>query len=300
MPLPVPPQILHGIKFWGIGGKKLQFQSTSGSNNKFTDHPTPMASQPVPYDQDLTPDMTQQVFQELHHLRTADRTGKQTKIKVSPRYPRYCRQMLPIEMVLKNGGLSFGRPRPTTVRPLTQPTLVDKDYRSLLFLGFFLSLGQRFFFQPSIFSSSRSNARLAGLWQLQPSSCKIRHTWAGWYLTPHSCSIRSATRKVVHSSVSYPRAWAPCLSLASTRCRSAVLSSGFLPARPAFLSPRTPDSLSSLSQRLTDWRCTPTCRATSDCETPRRSSRAACKRRCSSASKSRRTPIGFPMHPTLT
>jgi hypothetical protein len=239
------------------------------------------------------------VRQELHHLRTTDRTGKQAKVKLCPSDPRHGRQMLPVKMVLKNRGLSFGRPRPTTMRPLAQPTLVDKDYRSLLPVGFFLSSGQRFFFQLSIFSSSRSKARRAGLWQLQPSPCKIRHTWAGWYLTPHSCSIRSATLKVVHSSVSYPRAWAPCFNLASTRRRSAVLSKGFLPARPAFLSPRNPDSLSSLSQRLTDWRCTPTRRATSDCGIPRRNSRAAFRRRCSNASKSLRTPIGFPMLQTL-
>ena len=259
-----------------------------------------MASKPIPYNQDFAPDMAQQVSQELDHLGTADRTGKQSKVKLSPGYPGHGRQMLPIKMVLKNRRLPSGRPRPTTVRPLAQPTLIDEYYRSLLPLGFFLSLGQRFFCQPSIFFSLRSNARRVGLWQLQPSSCKIRHTWAGWYFTPHSCSIRSATRTVVHNSVSYPRTWAPCLSLSSTRRRSAVLSNGFRPARPAFLSPRTPDSLISLSHRLTDWRCTPTSRATSDCDTPRRNSRAASKRRCSSASKSRRTPLGFPMLSTLT
>src|SRR5678815_4327911 len=208
--------------------------------------------------------------------------------------------MLPVEMILKNRGVSFRRPSPATVRPLAQSALVNKHYRAFFPLSFFLSLDQRFFFHRSIFSSSRSNARFAGLWQLHPSPCNIRHTWAGWYVTPHSCSIRSATREVVHSSVVHPLAWAPCLSLDSTRRRSAVLSNGFLPARPAFLSPRTPDSLSSLSQRLTDWRCTPTRRATSACTTPARKRPAASNRRRSSSSKSLRTPLGFPIHRTLS
>ena|SRR5688572_14763683 len=299
MLFPVTPKILHRVELRGISRKKLNLQSAALSKDEIVDQAAAMTSEPVPDDQHLASDVAQQVFQELHHLGATNRTGKQAKIKFSPGHSRHGRQMLPVKMILQNRRLSFGRPSPTTVRPLAQSTLVDKHYRALLPVGFFLSLGQRFFFHRSIFSSSRSNARLAGLWQLQPSSCKIRHTWAGWYLTPHSCSIRSATREVVHSSVLYPLAWAPCLSLDSTRRRSAVLSKGFLPARPAFLSPRIPDSLSSLSQRLTDWRCTPTRRATSDCETPARSKRAAFNRRCSNTSKSRRTPIGFPMKRTL-
>jgi hypothetical protein len=240
------------------------------------------------------------VFQKLHHLSTANRSGKQAKVKITPRHSSHRAQMLPVKVVLQNRCLPPGRPSPTTMGLFTQPALVHKDYRSTLVLRFFLSLGQRLFFHRSIFSSSRSNALRAGLWQLQPISCKIRHTWAGWCFTPHSSSIRSATREVVHSAVSYPRACAPCLSFLSTRCRSAGLSKGFRPARPAFLSPFIPDAPSSFAHRLTDWRCTPTRRATSAWLAPCRNSRAASSRRLSSASKSRRTPIGFPMHSTLT
>jgi len=300
MLLPVPPKIFHGVELGRIGRKKLDRQSIVGAADKLPDHSATMTSKAVPYHQDFPADMAQQVFQKLHHLGAANRTGKQTKVKLSPAHPRHSRQMLPVEMILENRRLSFRRPGPTTMRPFAQSALVDKHYRAFFPLGFFLSFGQRLFFHRSIFSSSRSNARFAGLWQLQPSPCKIRHTWAGWYLTPHSCSIRSATLDVVHSSVVYPLAWAPCVSWVSTRRRSVVLSKGFLPARPAFLSPRIPDSLSSLSQRFTDWRCTPTRRATSACETPARNSRAASSRRCSSLSKFLRTPIGFPMHPKLS
>ena len=300
MLFPVTPQILHWVELRGISRKKLNVQPALLPKDKIVDQPAPVASEPIPDDQHLAPDMAQQVLQKLHHFGTANRSRKQAKVKIAPRHSSHRAQMLPVKVVLQNGSLPPGRPSPTTMGLFAQPALVHKDYRSTLALGFFLSLGQRFFFHRSIFPSSRSNALRAGLWQLQPISCKIRHTWAGWCFTPHSSSMRSATREVVHSAVSYPRACAPCLSFLSTRCRSARLSKGFRPARPAFLSPLIPDAPSSLAQRLTDWRCTPTRRATSAWLDPSRNSRAASSRRLSSTSKSRRTPNGFPMHKTLT
>ena len=299
MLLPVSPQAFHRIKLRGVGREKFQLQPAFGACDKLVDQPAAMTPQPIPDHQHLTLDVAQKMLQKLDHLRTADRALKQPEIKVFPGYSGHRRQMLPVKVILKNRGLPFGCPSPTAVRALAQSTLVDKHYRALFPLSFFLSLGQRCFFQRSIFCSSRSNARFPGLWQLQPSPCNSRQTWAGWYRIPHSCSIRSATREVVHNSVVYPRAWAPCLSLLSTLRRSVSLRSGFLPARPAFLSPVVPDSSRSFAQRLTDWRCTFTRRATSDWLSPWRMSRAAFIRRCSSATKSRRTPIGFPMHQTL-
>jgi len=56
---------------------------------------------------------------------------------------------------------------------------------------------------------------------------------------------------------------------------------------------------SSRAQRLTDWRCTPTFRASSDWLSPCLSNRAASIRRCSNAATSRRTPAGLPMPHSL-
>jgi hypothetical protein len=58
---------------------------------------------------------------------------------------------------------------------------------------------------------------------------------------------------------------------------------------------RRPPSSSCCAQRLTDWRWTPTWRATSDWLRPLRNRSTAFIRRCSSASKSLRTPAGFPI-----
>ena len=252
MMLPISPQVLHRIKLWRIGWKKLKLQPIVLPKDKVLDQPAAMTSKPIPDHQDLAPNMAQQVPQKLDHLGTSNRPWKQTEVKIIPGHASHSRELLPIEMVLQNRSLPPRRPCPTNMRLLAQTAFVDKHYGSAFPLGFFLSLGQRFFFHHWIFASSRSKALFAGLWQLQPNCCKIRQTWAGWYFTPHCCSINSPTRAVVHSSVSYPNACGPRVSLCSTRFRSASLSKGFRPARPAFLSPFTPEVLSVFSQRLTD------------------------------------------------
>ena len=92
--------------------------------------------------------------------------------------------------------------------------------------------------------------------------------------TPHLRLIRSATRQLVHSPVSYPRASGPRFSPCTIRRRSAALSCGWRPARPAFRRISRPPAANSRAQRWTDWRWTPTRRATSDSLQPRSNQRA--------------------------
>ena len=75
----------------------------------------------------------------------------------------------------------------------------------------------------------------------------------------------------------------------------AAVSIGLRPARPGNLKLARPPTRTCRAQRFTDWRCTPTWRATSASLTPWLSNVAARSRRASSAAKSRRTPAGFPM-----
>jgi hypothetical protein len=130
---------------------------------------------------------------------------------------------------------------------------------------------------------------------LQPSWRRIRQTCPGWYSTENSRSMTSATRHAVHSPVGYPKLSGPRFKSTPSRSSCLLSRSGLRPARPAFLSPRRPDSQSARAQRLTDCRCAPTRRATSASGTPFRNRSAACIRRRSNASKSRRTPAGLPM-----
>ena len=56
------------------------------------------------------------------------------------------------------------------MRPLTQSAFVDEDDRAPLFLGFFLRVGQVFFFHLRIASSLRSRALPTGRCGLQFSA----------------------------------------------------------------------------------------------------------------------------------
>ncbi len=240
--------------------------------------------------------MTHQMRKEFHNLRASNRSRKQTEVKSPPGDASDGRNRLPIEMKLKHWSLSTRRPGTAAMRSFAQTAFVHKYNGLPLQLGFFLSSGHRFFFHWRIASSSRSIARVVGLWQLHPSLFSTFQTCPEWYRIPHSRSIRSATLQAVQRLVSYPSASGPRFSASRIFPRSDSERRGLRPARPAFFSPDMPDSLSCRAQRLTDCRCTPTRRATSASWIPSFNSFAACRRRFSSTSKLRFTPAGFPMH----
>src|ERR1700719_3412231 len=123
--------------------------------------------------------MTHQMAEELDHLRTFDDAWKEPKVKVPPRNPCHRRQSFPVEVVLQHRGLASRRPGAAAMGPLAEPALVDENYDPALLLGLFFNSGQRSFFHRSIAFSSRSRARPAGRWQLQPSCRRIFHTCPG-------------------------------------------------------------------------------------------------------------------------
>ena len=185
--------------------------------------------------------------------------------------------------------------------PLTQPAFVDEDDGLVLACGVFFNAGKRRFFQRRIASSFRSKARPTGRWQLQPSCFNSRQTWVK--VTAHRTLARSNGPRAGWSTGScyipeLPGPVEPLLDpfqVCGRQLRFPTGTSGpFNPARPACSSCR--------AQRLTDWRWTPTRRATSDWWTPCSSNRAAFKRRCSRVLKhsaSRLNPRVFPMAPTV-
>src|ERR1700719_4267956 len=98
-----------------------------------------MTRQAVPNDQQLARQMTQQMLEELDHLRTFDGAGKEPKVKVPPRHPRHRRQGFPVEVILQHRGLSPRRPSAAAMGPLAEPALVDENYDLALFFGLFLT-----------------------------------------------------------------------------------------------------------------------------------------------------------------
>src|ERR1700676_2138991 len=87
--------------------------------------------------------MTQQMLEELDHLRTFDGAWKEPKVKVPPRYPRHRRQRFPVEVVLQHRSLSPRRPGAAAMGPFAEPALVDENYDPALLFGLFFNSGQR-------------------------------------------------------------------------------------------------------------------------------------------------------------
>src|SRR5688572_25420030 len=183
-----------------------------------------MGSGAVPDHQQLSFDVALKMREKLNNLGASNTARMKLKVEVPPSDASYGRKFLPIKRILQHRSLSFRRPCPTTVRPLAKPTLVNEHYRAPLALGFFLTSGQRRFFQRLMAGSSRSRARPVGRWQLQPSFFNSQLTCPAWYFTPKSRSTSSATRSRVQRLVPYPNTSAPRLSLSSRPLRSASLN----------------------------------------------------------------------------
>ena len=206
---PMAPNVFDRIEFRSIGRQKFDLDPSSRLIYKVPDQTTAMAAKTIPNDEKIARDMAHQMSKEFHNLRTPDRSGKQPEIKSPPGDACNCGNRLPIEMKLQNRSLPPRRPGPATMRSLAQAAFVDEDNGLPLQMGFFLSSGHRLFFHLRIASSSRSNARVVGLWQLHPRFFSTFQTCPVWYLTPHSRSIRSATLQAVQRPVSYPSASGP-------------------------------------------------------------------------------------------
>lgn len=293
--LPIAPDVLDGIQFGSVGRQVLERETPVLVRHEVPDQSAAVLAQSVPDHQEVAWNLTQQTTKEIHNLWTPDRTGIQPEVKRPPGHTGDRGQGLPVEVILQDRGLASRRPRAATMRLQAQSAFVDEDDRLAFASGVFFRAGQWVFFHQRIASSLRSSARPVGRWQVQPSCRRMRHTWLGWYRTPHSISINSATRPDVQSPFSKPKASAPRCSPRSTRRRSGAARRGGRPIFFALRRDRRPPSSSCCAQRLTDWRWTPTSRATSDWLRPLRNRSTAFIRRFSSASKSRRTPAGFPI-----
>src|SRR6266542_3062197 len=220
MVLPISPDVLHGVKLRSIGRQVLNADGAGLLGHKVFNQPATVRFGAVPNHQKLLFDVTLKMGEKLNNLGASDTARMELKVEVPPGYPGNRRKLFPVKRILQHRSLSFWRPCPATVRPLAEPTLVNKHYRAHLALGFFLSSGS--------------------------------------------------------------------------------LNRDLRPARPACLSPSRPCSSIALAQRLTDWRCAPTCRAISASLTPLLNKAKALNRRRSKASKSLFTPAGFPMQVYLS
>ena len=97
---PVTPEVLHGVKLWGISWETFHPDFALQAFQVRTDELAAVSGYAVPDDQQLSSYVTLEVFQEVYHLLGLDRTGVKAKVKIPPRQASDGRELLPVEVKL--------------------------------------------------------------------------------------------------------------------------------------------------------------------------------------------------------
>lgn len=118
VPLPVAPQILHGIEFRGVGRQALDVQPVGLGLEVGGDESAAVDGRAVPQQQDLAGQLPVQGLKELDHLRALDRTGVQPEVEVAQGQAGDRREALPAEVECQHRRLAERRPSARPVRPL--------------------------------------------------------------------------------------------------------------------------------------------------------------------------------------
>src|SRR5581483_12120164 len=281
----IAPDVLDRIELRGVGGQILQRQRSVLLFDVVFHQARAVGLQAVPDDQHLATDGRLQRLQELNDLRTLDRAREETEVEAPEAHSGNHRELLPGEAVLQNRSLALRGPGACATGAFRQSRLVNKDDYSALPCGDFFTAGHLFFFHSAMAASSRCRARPVGRCTLHPNCCSIRHTEGCESSIWKRSLISLAMRRSVHSSLANPAANAPVLSALSSSVRCASSSFGGRPNRFGRSRPRIPPCGWRFDQRNTDWRLTPTRRATSAGHTPLASSRIPCLRRLSNSTR---------------
>ncbi len=286
MGLQIAPEIFHRVEFRRVSRQERQLDVHVVTLNVPAHHFAFMRLQTIPNDEQGAVNLTSECREKLDDLRSFDAAWKQTEVKLPEAYPRYSGELFPREAVLQDWCLSAGCPGAHPRGTFGKPRLVDENYGLAAFFGVFFSAGHCRCFHSRMAGSLRWMARPVGRWQLKPSSRSNRHTCTSLYCRPKRFAITVRTRGRVHSSVGKPAASAPRLSRCASSRRCAAPNP---PGRPRglALSACWPSASSFFAQVCTDWRLTPTRRATSAWGRLCSSSRTARSLRRCSAFRSR-------------
>ena len=84
MLFPITPEVFDGIEFWGIRRKSFHPDFAMQTFQVRPHQSAAVSGYAVPDDQQLSSDVTLEVFQEVYHLLGLDRAGIEAKVKVPP------------------------------------------------------------------------------------------------------------------------------------------------------------------------------------------------------------------------
>ena len=96
MLLEMPPDVLGGIEFGGIGWQGLQVNALVQCADEVTHCPTAVNTGAIPDNQQSSGQMPQQMAQELDDLGALNRAVKELEVEVGEGQPRHNRELLPV------------------------------------------------------------------------------------------------------------------------------------------------------------------------------------------------------------
>lgn len=130
-----------------------------------------MRLQSIPDDDHRATDLPAEVLQVNDRVLAVDRVVKVLLVDPSGQRQSDRRgDLAPLAHAPQDGRLPLGCPRRTGPELVREPRLIDEDDHGALVASLFLMRGQSRSSQARISSSSRSRARTAGLWAVQPKS----------------------------------------------------------------------------------------------------------------------------------
>jgi hypothetical protein len=96
-----------------------------------------VARKPIPNQQDVSLNVTEQVFEKLNDLLRVDGLFENLKVEIPDGDSGNDGKGFPVEMELEDGCLPARCPRAPPMRPLAEAAFVYEDDCSALFLSFF-------------------------------------------------------------------------------------------------------------------------------------------------------------------
>lgn len=174
------PELFDGIQFGGISGERLQAQPVAMVAEGLTGEPAAMSRQPIPEQDHRATAVTLQMVQEAYDVPAANPSTMQRQQPArvptvgAGQHGSDPRHAFPVEGLNQARRLAARCPGGSDRGTLRETAFVHKTQPSLQPLGVFFTWGQRRRTQRAMASSSRSLARRAGRWRLQPNCWRTR------------------------------------------------------------------------------------------------------------------------------
>ena len=181
----IAPDVFDGIEFGCVGREEMRMQARV-VRKKLAGALRAMGLKTVPNQGDGSGELLEEHAKEMDDSTRIDvGVGVKPKIQVEilplGRYAK-CRNhrhfLMRARTLIEQRRLASWTPRAANQGRHRHATFVDKDEPRLQARGFFLMQGHSVLTQPSMKSSSRSTARRAGFWGLQPNEWSKRPIWS--------------------------------------------------------------------------------------------------------------------------